>query len=301
MKLTILGNGSASPLLGRNPSSAVVDIGNEYLLIDCGEGVQYRFLEYKLKFSRLKYILITHLHGDHYFGLIGLISTLNQWGRTEPITLIGPKGLDEIMALQMKYSGTSLNFYIDYIITNPETAEEIFQNHKIRINTFPLQHRIPCTGFVIAEQTAKRKILAEKLPSNFPPAYFKLLQNGEDVTDELSGKIYPNHEYTIEPEPAKTLAYASDTIYDQSIVQYIKNSDLLYHEATFINELEDRARETFHSTAAQAANIAAQAQVKKLVIGHFSSRYKTLETFESEAKAVFPDTFLAEEGISFEI
>lgn len=301
MKLTILGTGSATPIIERRPSAALLDLGNESMLIDCGEGTQFQMLRYKVRFSRLKYILITHLHGDHYYGLIALINTLNNTGRTEPLILIGPQGLDEILSVQLRYSQAFLNYTLDFHCTNPAKPEEVFSNEKISIATFPLRHRIPCTGFLVSEKPAPRKILADKLPADFPLPYFKMLKEGLDVTDELSGKTYLNHDYTADPEPPRQLAYCSDTIYDPEIVQYIRNADLMYHESTFTSELTGRAQITFHSTAAQAADIARRAEVKQLVIGHFSSRYKVLDHFLAESRTIFPDTVLAEEGKRYEV
>ncbi len=301
MKLTLLGTGSATPITERRPSAAYLDLGNESILIDCGEGTQFQMLKYKVRFSRLKYILITHLHGDHFYGLIALINTLNNTGRTEPLVLIGPRGLDEIISVQLRYSQSFLNYTLDFRATDPDSPQEIFSNEKISIRAFPLRHRIPCTGFLIAEKPAPRKILAEKLPADFPLPYFKMLKEGLDITDALSGKTYLNREYTADPEPPRKLAYCSDTVYDPGIVQYIQNADLLYHESTFTTELAGRAAMTFHSTAAQAADIARRAEVKQLVIGHFSSRYKVLDSFLAESQAVFPHTALAEEGKVFEV
>ncbi len=279
----------------------MLDLGNESILIDCGEGTQFQMLKYKVKFSRLKIILITHLHGDHFFGLIALINTINNTGRTEPLTLIGPKGLDEIISIQLKYSQSYLKYTIDYIGTNPDEAEEVFANEKISIRTFPLKHRIPCTGFLISEQSYKRKVLAEKLPKNVPVHFFKMLKDGFDVQDELNGKYYSVEDYTLPPDKPTQIAYCSDTIFDETIVDYIKGADLIYHESTFTNELASRATETFHSTAAQAATIALKAEAKQLIIGHFSSRYKSLEAFKEEAQAVFKNTLLAEEGKTYEV
>ena len=301
MILTILGTGSATPIIERRPSAALLDLGNESILIDCGEGTQFQMLKYKVRFSRLRYILITHLHGDHFYGLIALINTLNNTGRTEPLLLIGPQGLDEILSVQLRYSQAFLNYTLDFHCTNPDKPEEIFANEKISIQTFPLRHRIPCTGFLISEKPAPRKILAEKLPADFPLPYFKMLKEGLDVTDELSGKTYLNRDYTATPEPPRRLAYCSDTIYDPAIARYIQNADLMYHESTFTSELEARAHITFHSTASQAADIARKAGVKQLIIGHFSSRYKTLDNFLTESQAIFPNTLLAEEGKTYRV
>jgi ribonuclease Z len=299
LEFRILGTGSATPQLQRNPSAFVVTIDNFLILIDCGEGTQYRLLEHKVKISRLRYILISHLHGDHYFGLIGLLSTLNMQKRTEPLVIYGPNGLDEIIGLQLKYSGTILNFKLNFSVTNPTGFNEILNTETIQIKTFPLKHRIDCTGFLLNKKKSKRKILADKLPENFPATFYKMLQEGHDVVDEFSGITYINDEYTTEGCPEKRLAYCSDTIYDETIVDYIKNVDLLYHEATFLAEHAERAKLTFHTTAAQAASIAQKANVKRLLIGHFSSRYKTIEDFLTEARAVFSDTTLSEEGENF--
>lgn len=299
MEFRILGTGSATPQLQRNPSAFVVTIDNFLILIDCGEGTQYRLLEHKVKISRLRYILISHLHGDHYFGLIGLLSTLNMQKRTESLVVYGPKGLDEIIALQLKYSGTILNFKLEFSVTNPTGFNEILNTETIQIKTFPLKHRIDCTGFLLTKKKSKRKILVEKLPGNFPATYYKMLQEGQNVKDELTGITYINAEYTTDGCAEKRLAYCSDTIYDETIVDYVKDVDLLYHEATFLTEHAERAKVTFHATAAQAASIAQKANVKRLLIGHFSSRYKTTEDFLTQARAVFSDTALSEEGENF--
>ncbi|MDP1818224.1 MAG: ribonuclease Z [Leadbetterella sp.] len=299
MEFRILGTGSATPQLQRNPSAFVVTVDNFLILIDCGEGTQFRLLQYKIKISRLKYILISHLHGDHYFGLIGLLSSLNMQRRTEQLDIFGPQGLDEIIYQQLKYSGSILNFKLEFHVTNPNAFDEILDNDCLKINTFPLKHRIDCTGFLLTKKSSKRKILAEKLPENFPVTFYKLLKEGLDVHDELAGKTYKNSDYTIEGNHEKRLAYCSDTIFDESIVDYIKNTDLLYHESTFLEEQAERAKFTFHSTAIQAATIAKTSNAKRLVIGHFSSRYKTSEQFLVEAKTVFEDSFLAKEGENF--
>jgi ribonuclease Z len=299
LEFKILGTGSATPQLQRNPSAFLVTIDNCLLLVDCGEGTQYRLLQYKAKISRLRYILISHLHGDHYFGLIGLLSTLNMQKRTEPLEIFGPKGLDEIIALQLKYSGTILNFKLEFTTTNPDSFDTLLDNDHLKINTFPLRHRIDCTGFLLVQKSSKRKILADKIPENFPIPYFKLLKDGFDVNDDLQGKVYRNADYTSEGHPELKLAYCSDTIFDESIVQYIENADFVYHEATFLQEHSERAQFTFHSTAIQAASIAKAAKAKILVIGHFSSRYKTVDEFLTEAQSVFANTYLAQEGESF--
>jgi ribonuclease Z len=299
LEFRILGTGSATPQLQRSPSAFVVTIDNFLILIDCGEGTQFRLLQYKIKISRLRYILISHLHGDHYFGLIGLLSSLNLQRRTEQLDIYGPTGLDEIIYQQLKYSGTILNFKLEFHVTNPNSFDEILDNDCLKINTFPLKHRIDCTGFLLTKKFSKRKILAEKLPENFPVTFFKMLKDGRDIYDQLSGITYKNQEYTLEGNNEKRLAYCSDTIFDESIAEYIKNVDLIYHESTFLEEQAERAKFTFHSTAKQAATIAKISNSKRLVIGHFSSRYKSSEQFLVEAKSIFEDSFLAQEGENF--
>ena len=222
-------------------------------------------------------------------------------GRKEPLNLIGPKGLDEIISIQMKYAQAFLTYPINYIATHPTQPETVFSNHKLSIQTVPLKHRIPCTGFIIREQPAKRKILAEKIPEHFPIEFYKYLQEGLDITEEETGKVYLNKDYTTEPPASKKIAYCSDTIYDEGLIEHISGADLLYHEATFLHELLDRAKLTYHSTALQTGTLAQKAKVKNLMIGHFSSRYKDLTPLLSEAQAVFQNTVLAEEGKSYEI
>lgn len=296
MEFKILGTGSASPLLTRNPSAFVVSIDNESILIDCGEATQYRLLEYKIKTSRIKYILISHLHGDHYFGLIGLISSQNLYNRTEPLTIVGPKGLDEIITLQLKHSNSQINYKLNFIETDSDSFQELIIESNFTIFTIPLQHRIPCTGFIIKKHAGLRKILGHKIPVNFPIELFHDLKLGKNVTDIKTGKTYNYKDFTEPGEPEKNIGYASDTIFDESIIMYLENCDLLYHEATFTTEHQQRAGATFHSTSHQAAIIAKQAKVKKLIIGHFSSRYKDLSVLLEEAKAEFSETYLSKEG-----
>ncbi|MCA0363133.1 MAG: ribonuclease Z [Bacteroidetes bacterium] len=298
MELKVLGSGSATPQLERSPAGSVLTVDNFLILIDCGEGTQFRMLRHKVKISRLRYILISHLHGDHFFGLIGLLSTINMQKRTEPLTVFGPKGLDEIITLQLKHSGSAIGFPLFFRTVDTDSPEILFEDEVIKIRTFPLMHRIPCVGFRISKKVSKRKILSEKLPSNFPVPYYNLLKNGHDVVDALSGKTYLNSEFTTEGQPEKIFSYCSDTIFDERIIPFVENSDLLYHEATFSQEMAERAYMTHHSTASQAAIIASKAHVKRLILSHFSSRYKSLDHILEEARAVFQNSFLAEEGQS---
>jgi ribonuclease Z len=298
LEFRVLGTGSANPQLGVHPSAFVLTIENHLLLIDCGEGTQYQLLKYKIKPTRIKYILISHLHGDHYFGLIGLICSFNLNHRTEPLTVIGPEGLEEIILAQLKYAQSKLSFELTFLLTNPLNTENVLIESTFTVFSFPLKHRIPCTGFLITKTAPPRKVLADLLPANFAPVYYKLLKEGQDVYDELGQKWYKNSEYTQAMGP-KTFAYCSDTIFDADLPKYFPNVDLLYHEATFSEEQVDRATFTFHSTAGQAAEIAKMAKAKQLIIGHFSSRYQSYSHFLKESEAIFQPTMLAEEGLNY--
>jgi ribonuclease Z len=300
-ELLILGTGSATPILERHPSAQILTVDNEYFLIDCGEGTQYRLLEQKIKHSRIRHIFISHLHGDHYLGLIGLLSSMNLNQRTEDMTIYGPNGLDEILTTQFKHSDTQLRFKLTFVATDTTAVNQILDHYAISVETIPLQHRIPCCGFLFREKNPQRKLRKDLLPDDFPIPYIKMLKGGIDVVDEFSGKTYLSAEYTTDPVAPRSYAYCSDTAYLESNVPQLKAVDLLYHEATFSNEHKKRATETNHSTAEQAAQIARKAKVQKLIIGHFSSRYKILDVLEAEATAVFANSHLAEEGQTYQI
>jgi len=297
--VTILGAGSATPMLGRHPSSQLLTYENETFLIDCGEGTQYRLLEQKNRPSRLKAIFISHLHGDHYFGLIGLISSLNLGGHTEELYLFGPHGLDEILTIQFKYSQTPLHFPIHFTATDTTISYQLFENQFFTVHTIPLEHRIPCAGFLFQEKPHKRKLIKEKLVEDMPYDYLRQLKNGEDVFDEAGNLLFSCEEFTLPAPPPRSYAYCSDTRYDERVASYIQGVNLLYHEATFQEDLAHQAAERFHATACEAAKIAQTAKAGKLLIGHFSSRYKEVGGFLNEAQSVFPNTEIAEEGKMF--
>ncbi|UBM59731.1 ribonuclease Z [Marinilongibacter aquaticus] len=301
MKFTVLGTGSATPQLGKHPSAFLVQIDNEYVLIDCGEATQYRLLEQKIKPNKLKTICISHLHGDHYFGLAGLLSSLSLSQRKEPLTLIGPPDLIKIIELQIENSNNKLNYELIFVPTQNKEVELVLDKTFFKIESFPLIHRIPTTGFLISRAEGKRHILADKLPENFPVHFMGMLKEGLDVEDPMTGEIFKSSDYTIPGTPEKKLAYCSDTAYKPDLIPIIEGANLLYHEATFTDELKSRAEMTQHSTASQAAEIAKCAAVKKLVLGHFSSRYKNLDQHLIEAKSVFQNAVLAEEGKTYSI
>jgi ribonuclease Z len=301
LKLTILGTGSATPSLIRHPSAQILSHENSIYLIDCGEGTQLQLLKHGIKISKLKYIFISHLHGDHYFGLIGLISSLNLARRRESLTVFGPKGLDEILTIQLKYSDTQLHFKLDFVSIDTNTTNSILETSTLKVTTIPLKHRIPCSGFLFETKRAVRNIIKSKIPIGISHLEIIQLKNGEDVYFS-DGKIkYKMKQMTFIKHDIQKYAYCSDTIYDEKIIEQIRNVDLLYHEATFKNDLVERAHTTYHSTAEQAAIIAQKAEVTKLLIGHFSSRYHDLSENLQEALPFFNNTEIALEGNEYEI
>lgn len=301
-EVTILGSNSAIPAHGRNQTSQLVNIANNYLLIDCGEGTQIQLRKFKLKFSKIDFIFISHLHGDHYFGLMGLLSSFHLHKRTRLLTVFGPQGLDEIITVQLKHSNTRLNFPLRFVPTNPDQKELILEEQNFRVFSFPLKHRLPCTGFLIQEKHGLRNLIKQKLEGKrMSLEAINSLREGKDFLDEDGKVIFAAADYTYPPKPERSYAFCSDTIYDTELTQFIKGSDLLYHEATFGNEEEERAKDTFHSTAAQAAKIAAAANVGQLLLGHYSTRYLDLQPILEEAKAHFPTCLLSEEGITYSV
>ena len=271
-------------------------IGNEYALIDCGEGTQLRLIEQRIRPGRLRYIFISHLHGDHYFGLAPLLSTLNMAGRTEDIFLFGPRGLDEVLTTIFRVSNSQLGFTLHFQAVNPNQSVLLLENALMTVTSLPLEHRVDSSGYLFRQKPAKSNLLREKLPADVPVTYLRQLKEGVDVRDEAGQLIYAATDYTQPALPPRSFAYCSDTRYVEALVPLLKGVSLLYHEATFLQDNAARAAEVYHSTADQAATIAAKAGVGKLLIGHFSSRYKQYEPFLNEARAVFPETYLAIEG-----
>lgn len=300
-EVTILGSSSATPIFNRNPSSQALNINERLYLVDCGEGTQQQMLRFDVKPGRIDHIFISHLHGDHYLGLVGLLSSMHLNGRNKPIKLFCPPELKEIIDLQLKYSETVLQFTIEYVFTRPDKPELILDNPDITVETIPLDHRIPCTGFLFRQKKRMRKIIKEKIEEiDIPIPYFSAIKKGADYVAP-DGTVYKNTEITTEPEEPKTYAYCSDTLYNENYFGQISNADLLYHEATFMNNMLERAVSTHHTTTLQAGEVALKTHAKKLVIGHFSARYKTLDELLAETRSVFPDTELAIEGKTFAI
>ncbi|MEQ8302877.1 MAG: ribonuclease Z [Cyclobacteriaceae bacterium] len=300
-KLTILGSSGALPAYGRLPSSHYLQINNTHILIDCGEGTQLQLRKFQLPFQRLSHIFISHLHGDHYLGLMGLLFTLHLQRRTNDLHIYSQPGLDQIILLQLKYSNSSLNYKLVFHPITSDAPATICEDKTMTVETIPLLHKISCTGFLFKEKTKPKRIDKDKLPKGMLLEYIAKLKAGDDVIAENGDLLYKSEDYTLPPRPSLSYAYCSDTAYKEEISNQIKGVDLLYHEATFTQEHQDKAIETRHSTALEAARIASKANAKKLLIGHFSARYKTLEVLLEEAKAHFTNTHLAIEGETIDL
>lgn len=296
-ELHILGCGSALPTTRHFPTSQIVNVRDKLFMIDCGEGAQLQFRKSHLKFSRLNHIFISHLHGDHCFGLLGLISTLNLLGRTAELHIHSPKGLETLLTPMLDFFNRQMTYKVLFHEFDTKEPMQICEDRSLTVTTIPLRHRMPCCGFLFAEKRRPNHIIREMVDFYQVPVYeLNRIKNGADyVTPE--GKTVSNNLLTRPSAPSRSYAYCSDTIYLPSIVEQIKGVDLLFHEATFANEDAPRAKETFHTTAAQAAEIARKAEVKKLLIGHFSARYEDENILLQEASAIFPDTQLAKETL----
>lgn len=300
-EITILGSGAALPTARRNPTSQYVNCNERHILIDCGEGTQNQLRRYAIKIQKIKYILISHLHGDHYFGLIGLLSTMNLLGRNADIHLFAPAALKEIIDLQLKASGHHYDFGVHFHPLQTEKPEIIFEDRMLEIQSFPLKHRVPTCGFVIREKKGDYKLIGEKFRGDGVSLLsVPFFRQGKDFVDER-GKRYKAKDYTIPPPKPRTYAYFSDTAVDEKNLQFATEADALYHEATFTNKHEDRAKNTHHSTAQQAAQFAGKAKVNKLYLGHISSRYESTEVHLSEAQACFENVVVVEDGYRFRI
>ncbi len=297
--VTILGSSSATPIYNRNPTSQALNVNERVYLIDCGEGTQQQMLRFDVKPSKIDHIFISHLHGDHYLGLIGLLSSMHLNGRKKPMKLFGPPELIKIINVHFEYSWTTLHYDIEFYPLQTNYSEVVLDNNDLTVETIILNHRIPCTGFVFRQKRPLLKLDAEQLEKyQVDRSQFFQLKKGEDFINN-QGEAIPNELLTIQPEEPKSYAYCSDTLAGEAYLPQIKNVSLLYHEATFMQDLLSRAQETHHTTALQAGEIAKKAHVKKLLIGHFSARYKTLEGLLEEARTVFPETELAIEGKVF--
>lgn len=297
LAVTILGNNSAIPAFDRHPTAQVITLDDHLFLIDCGEGTQTQMNKYKIRRSRINHIFISHLHGDHYFGLIGLITSMGLLGRTQDLNLFGPPALIEIFNMQLRVADTRLPFNL---VFHPLKEEGILiKDNRFQISCFRVFHRIECWGFIFRQIRPPRKVNPEKARiAGVPAAFFDRLKWGEDYENQ-QGSVIPNASVTDSAPRAKSYAYSADTLFNPEVAVKVMGIDLLYHEATYLKDLEERAAKRFHCTTVQAASIAKTAGVKQLLIGHFSSKYDKLDEFEKEAREVFSNTFLAIEGVSF--
>lgn len=299
LAVTILGNNSAIPAFERHPTSQVVQTSEQGFLIDCGEGTQMQMMRYKIKHSKINHIFISHLHGDHYFGLIGLLTSMGLLGRKTDLHLHAPEPLQSIIELQLQVADAQLPYELHFHVLSEEMI--LVNDKSVTIECFRVYHRIPCWGFLFREKKNLRKINAEKVKEyNVPVSFYENLHNGMDYINN-NNDIIKNEFLTSEGPHAGSYAYCSDTLYNEDIAVKVQGVDLLYHEATYLDNLRERAFSRYHSTCREAAEIAKKAGVKKLLLGHFSSKYEVLDEFLNEAKPVFDNTELAVEGTTFVI
>jgi ribonuclease Z len=301
MKLTIVGCHSASPRYDANPTAQILEVKGHVFLIDCGEGTQVQLRKFKIKFARIKHIFISHLHGDHFFGLVGLISTFKLLGRDASLHVYGPKGIKQAILLQLKLGKTYTNFELYFHELESNQPELLFEDAVLSITTIPLKHRVYTNGFLFQQKPGERILNIQKAKElDIDPSYYQKAKQGFDVPDS-KGDIVSNAAITFDPAPPKSYAYCSDTAYCEEIIPQISNTTLLYHEATFLQQHAALALKTMHSTARQAALIAKKATVGTLLLGHYSGRYNDNSEFKNQAQEVFLATQLAQDGKVFEI
>lgn len=299
MNLTILGCHSATPTVSQHPTAQVLEMKGHLFLIDCGEGTQTQLRKYKVKFSRIKHIFISHLHGDHFFGLPGLISTFLLLGREAELHVYGPKGIKEAILLLLKLGKTYTNYPLYFHELEETSPQVIFEDEKVSVETIPLKHRVYTNGFLFKEKPDDRKLNIDAARAfNIDLSYYNKIKQGFDVENK-EGKLISNKEITFDPPSTKSYAYCSDTAYNTKMVPQIENAMVLYHESTFLEEHNHLCEKTRHSTAKEAATIAKKANVSTLILGHYSGRYGNLELFRKEAREVFENVELAEDGKHF--
>jgi len=300
-ELTILGSSSATPTVNRNTTAQLLNVAERFFLIDCGEATQIQLRKYKIRFQRINHIFISHLHGDHYLGLMGLLSSFHLLGRINPIHIYSPSGLKEIIAIQMNFSGTNLCFETVWHELDTENPKIIFEDKILTVETIILNHRVPCCGFIFREKEREFSINKEQVIFyGVPLTQMVNVKSGQDAVLN-DGTIIKNALITRGKQKARSYAFCSDTRFDDRVIQGVKGVDLLYHEATFMHDLLERAKQTYHTTALEAGRVARLAKVWKLIIGHFSARYVDLNPLLAEAKTEFESTFLGEDGAIFNI
>lgn len=295
--VTILGNNSALPAFDRHPTSQVVTLDDQLFLVDCGEGAQIQLARYKIRWGRINHIFISHLHGDHYFGLPGLLNSMSLLNREQDVHLYAPAPLKAMLDLQFEAATTKLSYTLHFHPLEKEGL--LLKTDRLSVSTFQTKHRIPCFGFRFEQIKPPRKLIPEKaIEHEVPAAFYDRLKMGEDYLNK-KGELIRNEWVTEAARPPKSYAFCADTIFDEELIEKVKGVSLLYHETTYLKDMDDRAAARFHSTTTQAATIAKKAGVKQLLIGHFSSKYDKLDQFETEAREIFPDTQLAIEGVTY--
>lgn len=300
MNLTVLGCYAATPRTLTNPTSQVLEMQNRLFLIDCGEGTQVQLRKNKIKFSKINQIFISHLHGDHCYGLIGLVSTFMSLARVNDLHIYGPKGIKQIINLQLRLSNSWTSYKLIFHELTSTESEVIFEDDKVIVKTIPLKHRVYTNGFLFQEKVGERKLDINAVQEyEIETCYFQNIKNGKDITLD-DGRIISNDKLSFDALPPKSYAFCSDTVYDDSIVPLIKDVDVLYHESTFLDSEEHLSGKTMHCTAKQAAKIALKANVGQLVLGHFSTRYPSIELFREEAQTIFKNVLLADDGKFFD-
>ncbi len=300
MKVTILGCYAATPQTLTHPTSQVLEIKNHLFLIDCGEGTQVQLRKQKVRFSKINHIFISHLHGDHFFGLPGLVATFRLLGRVNPLHIYGPKGIKEAVTLLLKLGDSWTNYPLHFHELSSQAPEVVFEDKKVTVTTIPLDHRVYTNGFLFREKVGSRKLEAQAVEAHgIDSCYFQNIKDGKDAPNK-AGEIIPNAQLSSDPKPTKSYAFCSDTAYFPKIIAQIKEVTVLYHESTFLESESDLATKTKHSTASQAAKIAESAGVKSLILGHYSTRYDGLQPFKEEAEVYFKPVLLADDGREFE-
>lgn len=302
LSLTILGCHSATPRANAFPTSQYLEINNRHFLIDCGEGTQRQMRKYKVGFTKINHIFISHLHGDHFYGLVGLLSTYGILGREKELHIYGPKGIKKVTLLQLKISESHAKYPMIFHELSSKESELIFEDDKVSVRTIPLKHRVYTNGYLFTEKEKPLKLHIDNINNydEIDRADFNNIKAGKDVVLS-TGEIIPNAELTLPPKKALSFAFCSDTVYKPNIIPIIKNADLLYHEATFLADKQELAKKTKHSTSKEAAQIAKDANVGQLVVGHYSGRYKNIDLFKEEAKEIFENSELAIPGKVFTI
>jgi len=301
MKLTVLGSSSALPTSTRYPSAHVLNTHERLFLIDCGEGTQMQLRKCKIKFGKINHVFISHLHGDHIFGLYGLLSTFNLMGRESALHLYAPENYDQMLVSHLRDFDINLNFEVIFVPLRGKEPVNIYDDKYINVKSFPLQHRIEAFGFLFREKPADRNIIKDCIIKyGIPTSKIPAIKKGEDFTTE-DGQLVKNDEITIPPVEPFSYAYCSDTMFFNRLATYVKDVNLLYHEATFDKSMSELAKMTCHSTTHDAAKVARKAHVGTLMIGHFSARYKEISGLVEEAKAIFPATIPAIDGTTYDL